>query len=300
MSRVLILIEIALASAVRGIRRASTTSLLAVATIAVVLCLAGSAWLLLGNMATRLDAFGAELTLTAYLDAELGEADQQALLARARALAGVEAVEWVTKAEALARFERMAGSAELLAGLDENPLPAALELTLAPAARTRESIASLSAELAGWPGVELAQGQDWIEGYARALDVARSLAAGLGLVLAAAALLIVANTIRLAIYARRDELDILALVGASRTFVRVPFLLEGTLQGILGGLAALAIVYASHALFAPRLASGLELVLGRADLAFFSTAQAITLVAAGALLGLFGSITALVGWKGTS
>lgn len=300
MNRVLILIGIAFASAVRGIRRASTTSLLAVATIAVVLCLAGSAWLLIGNMAQRLDAFGAELTLTAYLEPELDETSQRALVERARALAGVERVALVTKEAALARFERMAGSAELLAGLDENPLPAALELSLAPAARTRATIASLAAELDRWPGVELAQGQDWVEGYARALDVVRSLATGLGCVLAAAALLIVANTIRLAIYARRDELDILALVGASRTFVRVPFLLEGALQGLLGGLAALAIVYGVYAAFAPRLAHALELVLGRADLVFFTTAQALALVAAGALLGLFGSVTALVGWKGTT
>jgi cell division transport system permease protein len=119
-------------------------------------------------------------------------------------------------------------------------------------------------------------------------------------VLGLAALLIVANTIRLAIYARRDELDILALVGASRTFVRVPFLLEGTLQGLLGGCLALAVVLGLYSLLLPRLESGLELVLGRTALEFFTTGQSIVLVAAGAALGLLGSITALVGWRGTS
>jgi cell division transport system permease protein len=301
MSRAFILIGIAFANAARGIRRASTTSLLAVVTIAVVLVLVGSAWLLIGNMSSLLDEFGAELQLTAYLDGDLSEAGQNELAERVSREPGVEKVAVVTQADALVRFEKIAGSAELLAGLAENPLPPSLEITLAPEARTPAAIDALSASLAELPGFdELAHGQDWIEGYARAIALVRGLALGLGAVLALAALLIVANTIRLAVYARRDELDILALVGASRTFVRVPFLLEGTIQGLLGGCVALAVVFGLYVLLLPRLESGLQLVIGRVGLDFFSTAQSIGLVAAGAALGLLGSITALVGWRGTS
>lgn len=301
MNRALILIGIAFANAARGIRQASTTSLLAVLTIAVVLVLIGSAWLLVGNMAGLLDEFGGELKLTAYLDADLPEARQRELAERAGEEPGVLAVELVTREEALVRFERIAGSAELLEGLAENPLPASLELTLAPEARTKSAIEALAATLATLPGVdELAHGQDWIEGYGRAIALVRGLALGLGCVLGLAALLIVANTIRLAVYARRDELDILALVGASRTFVRVPFLLEGTIQGLLGGLLALVLLFGTYELLLPQLQYGLELVLGRAELGFFTKAQAIVLVGAGALLGLLGSITAMIGWRGTS
>jgi len=301
MSRAFILIGIAFANAARGIRRASTTSLLAVVTIAVVLVLVGSAWLLVGNMSSLLDEFGEELQLTAYLDGDLSEAGQNALAERVSREPGVAKVAVVTQADALVRFEKIAGSAELLAGLDENPLPPSLEITLAPEARTQDAIEALSASLAELPGFdELAHGQDWIEGYARAIALVRGLALGLGGVLALAALLIVANTIRLAVYARRDELDILALVGASRTFVRVPFLLEGTIQGVLGGCLALAVVFGLYTLLLPRLESGLELVIGRVGLDFFTTPQAIALVFAGAALGLLGSITALIGWRGTS
>lgn len=301
MNRVLILIGIAFANAARGIRRASTTSLLAVLTIAVVLVLIGSASLLVGNMASLLDEFGDELVLTAYLDAELPEGRLKDLADRVAGEPGVVAVEVVTQAEALVRFERIAGSAELLAGLAENPLPPALEITLAPDARTKAAIEALEETLEGLPGVdELAHGQDWIEGYGRAIALVRGLALGLGCVLGLAALLIVANTIRLAVYARRDELDILALVGASRTFVRVPFLLEGTIQGLLGGLLALAILFATYELLLPRLQYGLELVLGRAELGFFTTGDSILLVGAGAALGLLGSITAMIGWRGNS
>lgn len=301
MNRVLILIGIAFANAARGIRQASTTSLLAVLTIAVVLVLLGSAWLLVGNMASLLDEFGGELKLTAYLDGDLREGPQKELADRVRSEPGVLEVELVTREEALVRFERIAGSAELLEGLAENPLPASLEITLAPAARTKASIEDLEARLTGLPGVdELTHGQDWIEGYGRAIALVRGLAIGLGCVLGLAALLIVANTIRLAVYARRDELDILALVGASRTFVRVPFLLEGTIQGLLGGLLALALLFGTYELLQPQLEQGLELVIGRAELGFLTTGQAILLVCAGALLGLLGSITAMLGWRGGS
>ena len=112
-----------------------------------------------------------------------------------------------------------------------------------------------------------------------------------------AALLIVANTIRLAFYSRRDELDILALVGASRTFVRVPFLLEGTVQGLLGGLLSLLLLYGAYELVLPQIRFGLELIVGRAELRFFTNGEAFRLVASGAGLGFLGAATALVGWR---
>ena len=141
---------------------------------------------------------------------------------------------------------------------------------------------------------ELAHGQEWIEGYSRAVSLVRTGVMAISIVLAMAALLIVANTIRLAVYARRDELEILALVGASRTFVRVPFLLEGTLQGLLGGLIALMAVYGAYELLLPQIRFGLELVVGRAELRFFTTGEAFRLIASGGGLGLLGSVMALM------
>jgi len=249
-------------------------------------------------MAGILDDFGAELQLTAYLEESLSEKDT-GLLAKTVAMApGVDHVEIVTKQQALERFERIMGGPELLAGLDENPLPASLEIHLLPEARTAEAMGILRTSLDGLEGIaELAQGQEWIEGYSRAVALVRTGALGISIVLGMAALLIVANTIRLAVYARRDELEILALVGASRTFVRVPFMLEGTIQGMLGGLIALLAVYGAYELLLPQIRFGLELVVGRAELRFFTTAESIRLVASGAGLGLLGSMTALVGGK---
>jgi len=298
MSRVLNLIAIAFANSVRGIRSATTTSLMAVLTISIVLVLVGSASLLVDNMTGILDEFGAELQLTAYLENDVSQEAQRELAQHVAAAPGVDRVEFVSKEEALVRFEELAGGAELLVGLDENPLPASLEIHLRPEARNADAIAILDAALDGLPGIdELAHGQEWIEGYGQAVSMVRAGAMVISMVLGLAALLIVANTIRLALYARRDELEILALVGASRTFVRVPFMMEGVFQGLLGGLLALLLIYGAFELALPQVRIGLELVLGRADLHFFSTAESIRLVALGAGLGLLGSITALVGGR---
>lgn len=298
MSRVLVLLRVMFANALRGLRQASATSLLAVLTIAVVLVLVGSASLLVENMSGILDDFGAELQLTAYLEDGLSEDDLSSLGERVAAAPGVAGVELVTKAAALERFERIAGGSELLEGLEENPLPASFEIDLRPEARTPAALSALREALDGLPGIaELAHGEEWIEGYTRAIALIRGGALGISLVLGLAALLIVANTIRLAFYARRDELDILGLVGASRTFVRIPFLLEGILQGVLGGALALALVYVAFELASPRLRFGLEMLVGRAELSFFTPAECAALVAAGAGLGLIGAMLALTGWR---
>jgi cell division transport system permease protein len=298
MSRVFMLIRIAIANSLRGVRSATTTSLMAILTIAIVLVLMGSASLLVDNMTGILDDFGAELQLTAYLQDGVSLEAQRELAQHVAAAPGVDRVEFISKEEALLRFEELAGGAELLVGLDENPLPASLEIHLRPEARNAESIAILDAALDGLPGIdELAHGQEWIEGYGQAVSMVRAGAMVISMVLGLAALLIVANTIRLALYARRDELDILALVGASRTFVRVPFMMEGTFQGLLGGLLALLLIYGAFELALPQVRIGLELVLGRADLHFFSTAESIRLVSLGAGLGFLGSIAALVGGR---
>jgi cell division transport system permease protein len=204
----------------------------------------------------------------------------------------------VGRAEALERFRDITGGAALLEGLEENPLPSSLEITLAPASRTTEGLRILAAALEGLPGVdEVAHGSDWIEGYARVTSLVRVSGYALGTVLCLATLLIVANTIRLGVYAREDELEILALVGASRTFVRTPFLIEGTLQGAVGGLLAAGLLFVAFRVLVPQLEYGLTFLLGHAVPRFFSVGEVAALVAGGAALGLVGSMAALFGWR---
>jgi cell division transport system permease protein len=210
----------------------------------------------------------------------------------------VRSVELVTRDQAMERFAETLGGASLLDGLEENPLPASLEITLLEESRSSQGIGVLEQALTGLPGIdELAHGREWIDGYARAAALVRLLALGLGSVLAFAALLIIANTIRLAIYAREDELEILSLVGASRLFLRVPFLLEGTLQGALGGSLAALLLYLAFSIFQPQIQSGLGFFLGNLEPRFFDASELTAIILGGAGLGMLGSAVALLSWR---
>jgi cell division transport system permease protein len=284
-------------TAVRGITASPVTSTVSVATIGVSLVLVGAFGLLLANMEGLLDEFGDALQVTAFLEEGLAPEGQQELARVAATVEGVASVRLVSKEEALERFRRGVGrGGALLEGLSENPLPASLELTLEPGRRSAAGLEIVVTSLEGLPGIaELSSGADWVEGYLRALALVRGIGIGLGAILALATLLIVANTIRLAILSRRDELEILSLVGASRVFVSTPFLLEGLLQGATGGLVALLALYAGFRLVLPGFEFGLELVLGGVTPRFFTAGEATAVVVGGAALGLVGSAAALAG-----
>jgi len=283
-------------TAARGLRGSPVTTAVAVITISVSLVLVGAFQLLLRNMEELLDDFGDDLQVTAYLEDGVEPMEQRQLEALLLTVEGVEGVRAVSKAEALERFRAGVGSgAALLEGLDDNPLPASLEIQLVPERRSPEGMAVVVESISGLPGIaELASGQDWIEGYLRALAVIRGIGLGMGVLLALATLLIVTNTIRLAVYARRDELSILWLVGGSRSFMNTPFLIEGVLQGAVGGVLAVTLLFAIFRTLLPGLEFGLELFLGGAP-RFFTAVEAVALVAVGAGLGLVGSIAAVTG-----
>ena len=301
MNRVGTVIYLLFRTAVRGLRASAVTSMAAIATIAVTLMLVGSFVLLVGNMRGMLERFGVELQVTAYLDDEISMDAARGIASRVATVEGVHRVSLVTPEEALARFRETSGAEALLEGLDSNPLPASLEISLISESRTPRGVALVEQALEGLPGIaELAKGQEWVDGYTRASALVRFIALGLGAVLAVSALMIVANTIRLALYSRDDELEILSLVGASRTFIRVPFLLEGTIQGLAGGLLAVLLMFCAFEMFTEQIQFGLSFFLGNAKPRFLEWSESFALVVGGGALGMLGSVAALFGWRGTT
>jgi cell division transport system permease protein len=283
-------------TSLRGLRGSPVTTAVAVVTIGVSLVLVGAFQLLLRNMEELLDDFGEDLYVTAYLEDDLAAGEKQKLEQLILTVEGVERVRSVSKADALERFRTGVGQgAALLEGLDENPLPASLEILLVPERRSPEGMRIVAESIEGLPGIaDLASGQDWVDGYLRAIALVRGTGIGLGVILALATLLIVTNTIRLAVFARRDELEILWLVGASRSFMNTPFLIEGFVQGAIGGTVAVVLLYGIFRMVLPGFEFGLEVVLGAAP-RFFTPAEALVLIGEGAGLGLVGSIAAVSG-----
>lgn len=282
-------------TAADGLRSSPVTSAVAVGTMATTLVVMGVFALALKQMSGIVERVGEDLTVSAYLAPSVDDAGARSLATRIATVEGVASVEVVTRDEALRRFESAAGDrAGLLDGLVENPLPASLEIALAPEQRTEAGIARLVEAVQGLPGIdEIGHGQDWVDAYGRVLAGLRAVALTLGAVFALAALLIVSNTIRLAIYARRDEIEILALVGASRSFIGTPFVLEGLLQGAAGALLAVAVLFVLFEAVTAALGATLAFAIGHGDPVFFDGGEVLGFVLAGAALGCVGSLAAL-------
>ncbi len=282
-------------TSLRGIAATPGTAIVATATITVALVLVGAFGLVVLNMQALLARVGDAVQVTAFLADGLPEADRAALVRKVAAISGVARTELISEAQALERFKGGVGQGfALVEGLGTNPLPASIEITLELRYRTPGDLSRVASAVASLPGVDdITSGADWVEGYVRALALVRGLAIGLGVIFVLATTLIVSNTIRLAVLSRRDELEILSLVGASRSFVNTPFLIEGLLQGAAAGALAWALLYALFRSVLPGFEAGLAFVLGGVEPRFFDTVETAWLCGGGAALGLLGSAIAV-------
>jgi cell division transport system permease protein len=167
-------------TSLRGFQANPVTAAVGITTIGVALVLVGAFSLLLTNMEGLLDRFGDDLRVTAYLEPDLAVSSRLALARRVATVEGVLEVDLVSEEEALARFSAGVGRASgLLASLEENPLPASLEITLSEVSRTPEGMRVVVEALDGLPGVaDLAYGQEWVDGYARVVALVRGVGFG--------------------------------------------------------------------------------------------------------------------------
>ena len=277
--------------ALDAMRRGPFVAMVAVGTIFVAVLVTGLFAAVLSGTERLLDAWGGEVQISVYLrpGADLGAA-----AAAARRIAPGLAVEAVSSRTALARLQASLGDdAAVLEGVGEQVLPASVEVR-APGA-SLETARALARRLEGLPGAaSVDYGNAWLERLETFLRRARLVGMVLMAALSLATAVLVANTLRLAVYARRDEIEIMKLVGATDGFVGAPVLIEGLAQGLLGaGLAVLALLLAQAALL-PRLATAVALAarLTRADV--LPTPLLLGLLAGGAALGLAASTLSLL------
>lgn len=284
--------------ALRGFWRARTSNLVTVGIIAAALAVLGGFLLVTENLRTLADAWD-RVQVQAYLKddaADHRDGEVQALVARLRSLPDVREVRYVSREEALAffraSFEDLKSTAALLS---DNPFPASIEVAVRGTGddrrrRTRELLESLAAS----PLVETVQDNE--EEARRVLAVltfVSRLGFGVGLVLAAASVFIIFNVIRLTVLARRDEIAIMRLVGATPGFIRGPFLVEGMLQGGVGAAGALLALYAAHAGLSDYAARSGNDLAGALSAHFLPLRSTIGLLSAGLVIGLIGSALSL-------
>jgi cell division transport system permease protein len=287
-------LQYSLDEALASLWRGRHSGLLSTATIALALFVLG-AFLL---VTTNLDRLGAEWSrsagLSVYLADDVTPAQRQAIEATLTPGDLIGSREYVSKSDALARFKQTFGDlASTIDGLGDNPLPASIEVRLRPGAGLSTSVDSLSATVRGMPGVvDVRYDRQWLNRLLAVVGVIRGVGVALAAVLTFAAALTVANVVRLGLYTRRDELEIMQLVGAPQAYVRGPFVMEGVLQGGLGALVALVLLGSVFLAVRARYLAPLASALSLSSLQFLPLGLCLLVVLGGMVVGCVGGLVA--------
>jgi len=267
------------------------TTMVAIVTTAFTLACVGIFLLLYVNLRAAAGWLQDDIKIMVYLDDQLPSESVGKVEAQLRGDRAVASLQFISKEQALGEFKaQFPSEAYLLDGLGQNPLPASFVVALAPSFRSPDSVkrwAERGKQIAGVAKVDY--NQDWIDALATVIRSIELVAIGIGIILSAAAVTIIANTIRLTLFARRDEIAILRLIGATSGFIRIPYLLEGAVLGGLGSALSLVMLKFMFELFRQQMGAtgrfaGLDKLI-----AFFPPSVCVALVAVGMGLGFAGS-----------
>ncbi len=226
-------------------RRAPLLTSLSAAMVGLALFEVGLFSLAAHNLKLALDTLEERVEIVAYLRDDAGT-DEIAEMERAlSALPEVMLVEFVTKDEALVKARReLPEFREVMTDLAVNPLPASLEIELEPGSRTPATVDRLAQQARLYPFVEEVQyGQEWVDKLFTLRRMGGVTATVLGVAFAVVAALIIGTAVRITIFARREEIKVMQLVGARDGFIRRPFLFEGAITGAAGGALAIGLTY---------------------------------------------------------
>lgn len=186
------------------------------------------------------------------------------------------------------------GQDGILEGLSYNPLPDSLEIKMKPEYLKIGPIEAFIQRIKVNKEItDIEYGQKWLDRFNRFYYFLRTAGLGIGVFLFISSLFIISNTIKLMVYNRRDEIEIMKLVGATRRFIKLPFYIEGALHGVFGSLSAVLIVYIITALVSKNIISDFHFYFGTGELLFLNSQQFCFVAVTGLVLGLAGAFISL-------
>ncbi|MEY4007347.1 MAG: hypothetical protein RLZZ467_370 [Gemmatimonadota bacterium] len=263
-------------------RRAPTLSALSVTTIAFSLFAFGLFGLVALNLRQALDQVGDRVEIRGFIADGTAPEAMSVAVEDIQQFPEVAGVTLVTQAQALERARRELGEFEDV--FEPGLLPASIEVRLGEGARSPAAVRAVATRLAAYDFIDdIRYGEEWVAKLYRLRTIATAVGLALGLTFALVSMIIIGSTIRMAVLARAKEIQIMRLVGATDGFIRAPFLIEGGVKGLLGGMVALALTGATY------------LAIGRfvVQAAFFGPLLAIVGVLAGGALGVLASAVAV-------
>jgi cell division transport system permease protein len=270
-------------------------NLFSITIIALSFLIVGVFFSLSNNLQFLASRLSENMVVVFFLNSGISAQEQAQIEEAIKASPGVARVEYVSREQALERFRKNFPELEdILKNLSSNPFPASFEAILQKKAFLSEEALGVVEGIRALPGVEDVQfNRDWVKKMQSLSRLSRAIGFFLGGILIFASFFIISNVIRLNVFARKNEIEILRLVGATNTFIKLPFLLEGLILGVLGSALSLALLYVLIKLFPLYLGQSLGALQEFINFRYLSLSQAISLVIGSALMGLLGSLSSL-------
>lgn len=230
-----------------------------------------------------------------FLKKNLSEKELQIIEESLKKSPLVTNIQFISSEQALEKFNiNFPELREIIKNLEVNPFPPSFEASLSERTLTSDEILGFIREMKNMTGIEDVQfNRDWVEKMQSLSRLTRAVGLLFGGVLILASFFIISNAIKLNVFARKEEIAILRLVGATNTFIRTPFLLEGIALGILGGLLSLFLLFLLIKFFPFYLGTSLGVLNELINFRYLTLSQSLYIVGGGALIGFLGSLSSL-------
>jgi len=269
-------------------------NLITIGIIAISMLIFSTFTLLAFNLTNFLKIWEDKIEVIAYLKRGTPTSEVEPLLKKTRLLEGVEVVRYVSPYDAMAFMETKLGRQKnLLEGIQPAVLPPSFEIQMKKEYRNSTKMKEVVTQLKKIPQFEEIQyGQEWVETFSVLVHILRLTQWILGGLLLIAIVFITSNTLQLTIASRREEIEVMHWVGASPGFIRVPFYLEGLIQGLLGGGLAILFLFLLHQGLFLNIPPSMQTWLAKIPVLFLPPDTIAWILLGGMVLGFFGSIVA--------
>jgi len=278
----------------RNIRGNLFPNLTAIGMIAISMLIFSAFSLIAFNFGSLLKILEDKIEVIAYLRRGIPSSEIELLLKRVRHLEGVESVKYTSPFDAMAFMEsKLGGQKNLLEGIQPTILPPSFEIQLRKDYRNSTKIKEVVLDLKKLTHIEEIQyGQEWVETFSALVHTLRLTQWTLGGLLLIAMIFIISNTLQLTISSRREEIEIMHIVGASPAFIQVPFYIEGLIQGLFGGGLSILFLFLIYKAFFLYLPLTIHAWLARFPVHFLPPEIIVRILLGGMVLGIFGSFIA--------
>lgn len=278
-----------------NIKSNKTPNIIAVITIAIALSIFGLFFLILINFHSIIDSWGERVNIVLYLKEQSSQKDLKTIKNYLASKKEIDSISYISKERALEEFKtRLGDNNTILEGLETNPLPSSFVVKLKKEYRNSIFINNFVKDARRLQAVEdVEYGRDWVEKFEIFKSIIQMITFVMGGLLGLAIILIIYNTIKLTVYSRREEIEIMKLVGATHRFIKGPFVIGGMIQGTIAALLSLLTLWVLYKTFIVQITAPIGNLLGLKQILFFNTYLALIFIFISFILGTIGSFLAI-------